>query len=463
MTTGRVLVVGGGVSGLTVGFRLRSADPGLNVTLLEAESRPGGMLCSVTVGGLVLPAGADSFVARKPWAAALCHELGLELETPGTAGAYLWTDRGLVAYPRDTAFGIPGDVGDVMRWPGLSGAGRRRALQDLVRRRRRSTGDETLGGLLRRRLGDEATDLAVGPLLAGLHAGQVDRLSVLATFPELAAWEASQGSLIRGAQATLRLGGRADPGPMFIRPRGGVERLTQALSSLLGERIRTDAPATELRPNDGGWLVLAGSDAFPADAVVLSVPAAAAAPLLGPISSAAAAGLGGIPGASTAVVLLVYPRGTGGSLPEGTGFVVPRGKAPMTACTWLSNKWPSKAFEDRAVLRCYVGAAGEEDVLEAADAELIDACARHLAAALTLPSEPEHAAVVRWPASMPQYELGQVERVAEIRDSLPPGIFLTGQAFDGVGVADCVRAADATAAAVIAWLMSTARTEEAVR
>ena len=251
----RLVVVGGGVSGLTVAHRSMTLAPDVEVTVLESEAVATGKLRSISVGDLVLPSGADSFVARKPWAADLCRELGLELEPPGDAGAYLWTERGLVPYLRETAFGIPGDVGNVLRWPGLSRAGRRRALQDLVRGKRKGGGDETLGGMLRRRLGDEATDLALGPLLAGLHAGDVDRLSVRATFPELVAWEASQGSLVRGAQAALRAGGRGDAGPMFVRPRGGVESLTEALRARLGSRVRTRAAATAISRGPARWMV----------------------------------------------------------------------------------------------------------------------------------------------------------------------------------------------------------------
>jgi oxygen-dependent protoporphyrinogen oxidase len=242
-----------------------------------------------------------------------------------------------------------------------------------------------------------------------------------------------------------------------------VERLTEALSARLGDRVRTGAAVTDVRPRGDTWVVHAGRDELAADAVVLAVPAAAARSLLQSIAPAAAAGLGEIPAVSTGVVFLVYPAGTADALPEGTGFVVPRGRAPMTACTWVSNKWPSDAFANRAVVRCYVGAAGEEDILDADDADLIEACAQHLTALLSLPERPEDALVVRWPGAMPQYELGHVERVAAIRDALPAGIFVTGQAFDGTGIADCVRAAGDTAAAIGAALPSNARPEESVR
>ena len=268
---GRVAVIGGGISGLTTAYRLAAA--GVDVTVHEASDRPGGKLGTVQVGDVRLETGADSFVARKPWAVDLCRELGLagELVAPGAKGAYLWTDRGLVAFLKDAPFGIPGDIGDVMRWPGVSGAGRRRAAQDLLRGKRKDGTEETLGSLLRRRLGDEATDMAVAPLLAGLYAGDVDRLSALATFPELVAWEATQGSLIRGSQAAMRSARRGTPTPMFVKPKGGVGRLTDTLAASLGDRVVTGAPVGSLAD------VAEGGDVT---ATVLAVPAFEAARLV---------------------------------------------------------------------------------------------------------------------------------------------------------------------------------------
>jgi protoporphyrinogen/coproporphyrinogen III oxidase len=432
----RVAVVGGGVAGLTVAYRLSRA--GIDVDVVEAADRVGGRLSSIGLGGLELEAGADSFVARKPWAVELCRELRLSLVSPGASGAHLWTDAGLVRFLKDAPFGIPGDAGDVLRWPGLSRAGRRRALGDLVRRKRKDGVEETLGQLLRRRFGDEAADAALAPILAGISAGDVDRLSASATFPELLAWEREQGSLIRGSQAARRGSSSADAGPMFQKPRGGVRRLPEALAAAIGpDRVRTGEPVGAM-PD--------------AAAVVLATPAFEAARLLTAAASDSAAQLSAIRYASTGVVFLIYPEGTEDALPEGTGFVVPRGRAPMTAATWISAKWPDPSFGNRAVVRCYVGADGEDDVLEAPDADLIGACVRHLAAVVKLPAEAEHAAVHRWPRSMPQYEVGHVDRVRRIRDSLPAGIFVVGNAYDGVGVADTVRGANETAERVAAFL-----------
>jgi protoporphyrinogen/coproporphyrinogen III oxidase len=204
---------------------------------------------------------------------------------------------------------------------------------------------------------------------------------------------------------------------------------------------------------------VAPGEPIAADVVVVCTEAPVARHLLEPVSRQSASDLEGIPTASTAVVLLVYAEGTAAPLPEGSGFVAPRGRTPMTAATFLSNKWPDPAFGTRAVVRCFVGAAGDEDVLGAPDDDIVAACARHLAAVVALPDRPEHAEVVRWPSSMPQYELGHIQRVARIREHLPAGIFVTGQAYDGVGVPDCVRAAGETADAVIAHLADR-RTEE---
>jgi oxygen-dependent protoporphyrinogen oxidase len=152
------------------------------------------------------------------------------------------------------------------------------------------------------------------------------------------------------------------------------------------------------------------------------------------------------------VVHLVYAEGTGDALPDATGFVVPRGKAPMTAATFLSRKWPRPAFGTRAVVRCFVGASGSEDVLDAPDGDIVDAVCRHLSAVLPLPRSTATTSVVRWPNSMPQYEIGHLERVAAIEAALPPGIFVAGNAYHGIGVADAVRGANDVADRVLAHL-----------
>jgi oxygen-dependent protoporphyrinogen oxidase len=311
-------------------------------------------------------------------------------------------------------------------------------MSDLVRKARPRRGDEPVGALVRRRLGDEATEILVAPLLGGLFAGDVDRLGVAATFPELAGWERDFGSLIRGAKASARAA--RDAGPMFLRPVGGTRRLIDALVETVGvERIRTATSVIGLGRDGERSVVRADDDsARSADAVVVATPAFVAARLLREAAGDAARHLAEIPYVGTAVVLLVYPEGTAVALPEATGFVVPSDRAPMTAATFLSRKWPDPALRGRAVLRCFVGAAGSEDVLDAPDEDIVDAVCRHLAAALPLPERPQASRVVRWPRSRPQYEVGHLDRVAAIHETLPAGIVVGGNAYEGVGVAEAV-------------------------
>jgi protoporphyrinogen/coproporphyrinogen III oxidase len=448
--SGRIVIVGGGIAGMTTAFRLL-AVPGLDVTLLEADPTPGGKIRSIDVGGLELDAGPDSLIARKPWAVELCRELGLEAElvAPSAGAPYVWTGAGLIRFPAGP-FGIPTDLRELWSWPGISRRGRLRALADLVRRPPRLAVDESLGALLRRRLGDEATEAIVGPLLGGLFAGDVDHLSVLATFPELAAWEQRHGSLIRGARSAGSPS--RDAPPMFLRPRGGVRRLIEELERHLGNRLRTGVSAGAIERDGLAYVVRADGTLLPADAMVLATPAFVASDLLRGLAPSASATLAAIQNVSTAVVLLVYGRGTGPALPDSSGFVAPRGELAMTACTVVSRKWPDERVGDRAVLRCFVGGVGAEDLLDQPDDEIVTGVARQLAALLPLPARPESASVVRWPRAMPQYEVGHMDRVAAIERSLPPGIFVTGQAYRGVGIADCVRAANETADRVAALL-----------
>lgn len=458
--TSRAIVVGGGVAGLTTAYRLlRGPEPVPEVTVLEAETRAGGKLRSVEVGGLRMEAGPDSIVARKPAGVELCRELGLggELISPAAEGTFLWTEHGLERFPAGFPFGMPADYNELLRLRGISMRGKLRAVQDLWRKPRRDETDEPMGDLLRRRLGSEVAEFMVGPLLEGLFAGDLDKMSVLATFPELALWERERGGLIRGARSATRRSEKREREPMFLRPAGGTERLTQTLFEAVGaERIRTEAPVSAIERSGDGWTVQIPGGRLDADVLVLATPAFESARLLAPIAPQASTGLAAISYASTAVVFLVYEEGTQPKLPSGTGFIVPRGRAPMTACTWVSSKWPVKEFGARAIMRCYVGGAGFEDVLDSSDEEMVAALERHLTALLPLPPQAETSAVVRWERAMPQYEVGHLEKVAAIEAELPPGVFVTGQAFRGAGIADTVRQAGEAAEAVRSHMETTA-------
>lgn len=459
--TARVVVVGAGVSGLATAYRLSRADDPPDVLVLESHGSPGGKVRSAAVSGLELEAGPDSLIARKPWAADLCRELGLgeDLIAPAPVPTHIYTDKGLLRFPSGP-FGISTDPVELARWPGLSYAGKVRAGGDLVLPRRREEGDESLGALLRRRIGDEATETLVAPLLGGLFAGDIDRLSVLATFPEIAAWEREHGSITRGARAQAKTAtAHRAPGagrqPMFLRLRGGLHRLTEALASALGrERVRLGTPATSVIGDGDAYRVRTDDEEIPADAVVFATPAFVTEQLVSDLAAQAVPELAGIPYVSTAVVLLVYPEGTGQRLPESSGFVSPRGRLAITAATLVSRKWPDPSFGTRAVVRCFIGAWGMEESLALPDDELIERVDDQFAEIFDLSARPDAAEVVRWPRAMPQYEVGHLDRIDRIEAAMPPGVFVVGQAFRGAGIPDCVRQANEIADRVLAALSS---------
>jgi oxygen-dependent protoporphyrinogen oxidase len=464
-----VVVVGGGIAGITAAYRLvrRANGRPMEVTLLEASERLGGKLLTLDLDDLRVEGGADSFVVRKPWAVELCKELGLggELVVPASSGAYVWTRGRLVRYPERSAFGIPASAWEILRWPGLSLPGRLRAATEFLHRVRRSETDESIGSMISRRMGSEALRVLVGPLLAGLHAGDPFRLSVRATFPELVSWEQGRESLIRGSRLAVKAArsaaasreGAARPGrvverdAIFATVWGGLSRLVATLEEAIGaSRIRLGAPVGALRRTDQEYVVESPIGTLRADALVLATPAFESARLLGSVNGEAARLLATIPYASTAVIVFVYPPGTAPQVPEGTGFVVPPGNGVMTACTWMSRKWPQEWADDRAILRCFVGRAGDERGLEMDDEELARVVQEEVLAAVPLGLPPAISRVVRWTNSMPQYEVGHLERLSKLDACLgdTPGIFVTGSAYRGIGIADCVHQASEAAARV---------------
>jgi protoporphyrinogen/coproporphyrinogen III oxidase len=464
-----VAVVGAGISGLATAYQVlkaSSAEEPMEVTIFEAGGRAGGKLWTIELDGMPLEAGADSFVVRKPWAVELSRELGLEDQVviPGSMGAYVWSARGLVPYPEHAPFGIPSNVGDLLGWPGLGRGAKLKALLDLVKPASKDERDEALGALLRRRLGSGVARVMVEPLLAGLHAGDPLHLSVRATFPELGLWERQYGSLLRGARVAANAA-KEEQGrqPMFATVWGGLGNLIERLVGRIGgDRVLLDTPVSGLGATEGRPWIDAGSTRHHPDAVVLATPAFESARLVGPLSAEASSHLAAIPYVSTAVVYLVYAEGTADRLPEGTGFVVPPGRATITACTWVSRKWPHETFADRAVLRCFIGRAGDQSALELPDDELVAVAAGEVAEALAFPllAEPASSRVIRWNRALPQYEVGHLDRLAAMERALAteaPAVFVTGSCCRGVGIADCIQQAKETAERVTAYVNGEAR------
>jgi oxygen-dependent protoporphyrinogen oxidase len=452
-----VVIVGGGITGMAAAYALATDDRarrlGATCTVVEAEPRLGGKLRTERIDGCLVEHGPDSFLATKPWAAALCHALGigdrLIPTLPGRA-VYVAHRGRLHPLPDGMAFGVPTRLWPMVRSGLLSPLEKLRVAGDLLLPRRAERGDESIGGLVRRRLGDAVVQRVAGPLLGGIYAGDPDQLSARATFPLLLEWEASHRSLVLAALDQRRraaVTARA-PGAVFLSLAGGVGELVDRLAvALAGTRLMTGRTVVHLARQEGsggvGYLVrLDDGIVLDADAVLLATPAFAAAALLTPLSGPVATTLSAIPYVSTAAVTLAYRRDDVRHPLDGHGFVVPRGEPlRITACTWLSSKWPHRAPPDRVLLRCYLGAAGREAVVAEDDGRLAALARADVRAVMGIDAAPLFASVARWPKAMPQYPPGHLERLEAVSAGLAalPGLALAGAGYGGIGIPDCIR------------------------
>ncbi|HSK26767.1 MAG TPA: protoporphyrinogen oxidase [Jiangellales bacterium] len=448
----RVAVVGGGISGLAAAWFLRhDLGDGVEIAVLESSPRVGGKLATEELAGLSVDSGAESLLHRRPEAVDLARAVGLgdDVVAPASAGAWLWTRRGLRALPPRTVLGVPADLRALGASGALSPAGLARARLDRLLPGAPPRGDVAVGDLVARRLGREVVDRLVEPLLGAVYAGRADRLSLRATMPTLATYVARERTLVAAARRALP---PATPGePVFAGLRGGVGRLPDAVAAASRADVRTGVTVRRLeRTADRAWRLVCGPVPAPevieADAVLVAVPAAPAARLLAAAAPAASAELATIEYASVAVVALAFPATALTSPLRGTGFLVPPAEGRLVkAVTFSSAKWGwlHDADPGLVVLRASVGRHGEERDLQRADSDIVHGVVDDLAEAIGVVGRPVDARVVRWGGGLPQYAVGHLDRVARVRAAVTGvrGLAVCGAALDGVGVPACVAGA----------------------
>jgi protoporphyrinogen/coproporphyrinogen III oxidase len=444
----RVVVVGGGISGLATAHALLTKH-GVDVRLLEATDRLGGNLRTVRRDGYLIDEGPDSWVASKPHATALAKALGLGdrlIETiPENRRVYMRTKRGLVALPDGLMLGIPTRILPLATTSLLSLRGKARAALDLALpkyfRRRMIDEDEALGAFIERRLGREVLDKLVGPLLGGLFTGDVDDLSLLGTFPQLAALE-EKGGLIRGALA-MAPKQTSDVKPSgFFSLRGGVGELIDAIAARLGESVRKETRVLSIARDGDGFVVEHSGGRERADHVVVAGPAHVAATLVSGVAEAAANELREIGYSSSATVFVAYRRSDVPHKLDATGYLVPD-KSPGVplASTWVTSKWPYRGPDGFALIRVFFGMAD----VERGDDQLVEAARAELKTTIGVTAEPVLVHVARFRRASPQPRVGHPQKLRRLAAALPSGIHALGSAYEGVGIGDCVRQAEAIA------------------
>lgn len=442
-----IAVVGAGITGLTVAHTLLREHPGTRVVVLEASDRCGGKIRTSPFAGLPVDWGADAFLARVPEAVELCRELGLEgeLVTPATGRAYVWAGGAMHPFPEGVVLGVPTDLDALAASGVVTAAGVERARQDLSMPAESLEGDASVGEVVRRRVGDEVFEKLVGPLLAGVNAGDADELSIEAGAPQLAAALRGGSSLIEGLRAQ-RAAAAAIDAPVFYGLRGGTQTLTDALVRSItdaGGSIRFTTPATSLTRSSAGYVIETGDGPVEADAVALTAPAPATARLLEPIDPDVAGELAQLEYASVALVALAFDTDQIGRPLDGSGFLVAEGEGLLlTACSWASSKWAHLAEGGRVVLRASAGRHHDRRALELDDGALVAALLDDLATTMSVTGEPAEVRVTRWIDALPQFRPGHLDRVARWRARLAeaaPGLQVGGAAFDGLGIPVCVR------------------------
>lgn len=449
-----VAVVGAGVSGLSAAYELRKRKR--SVVVLEREQRAGGIIVTERVGEFILDAGPDALLVQKPAAVALCNELGLGdrlIPTKLPRTAFVLRDGELHALPSASILGFPTRLKPLFKSTLFGLPAKFRMAAELVIPRAANTADESIAGFVRRRFGPEAVTYIAEPLLAGIHAGDVERLSMRALFPRLIEAEARAGSVIK---AFRRQHGPPNADGVFRSfPNGLAELVDGLMKAVPKESVRLGSNVTRIEERNGFTIHINGQPSIHARAVILAIPAFAAAELLRATDEDLSAACGSIRYLSTATVVFAFPRDAVRHNLKGTGFVVPRAEGiGISAGAWISSKWPHRAPDGQALLRAFLGGARDPNVLSKTDNELSNAALGDLTKILGIHGLPIMTRVYRWNRSSPQQEVGHADLMGRIDAKLArhPGLFVSAAGFRGVGIPDSIADARHTASTAAAFV-----------
>lgn len=445
----RIAIIGGGVSGLAAAYALekqRKKGAELEYVLFEASPRFGGVIQTEHVEDFVIEAGPDSFLTERPWAAELCREVGLGDQLISSNDAerktYILLKGRLVPLPEGLMFMVPANLSAAFLSPLFSWTTKLRMMREWFYRPTPDAAESTVSEFVERHYGREMVERVAEPLLAGVYGGSADELSVSAVLPRFAEIEARRGSLGRAMVEARKLQ-TAPSRPLFTSLAGGMQSMTDALIAQVPEPARRLNTTVEgVKSESGKWLIVSDERTEEFDGLIIATPAYVAAKLLESEIPPLASELGAVAYSSSVIISLAYDERTRKSLPAGFGFLVPRNEQKrLLACTFVHNKFPRRAPENRALLRCFLGGARDQDILKLPDSEIIGVVRRELQEILGITVEPLFANVYRWPNAMAQYSVGHKTRIERIRQiiSSMPGLAFAGNAYSGIGIPDCLR------------------------
>ena len=477
----RVVIIGGGISGLSTALYLKelaqSSGHEIEYILIEKGERLGGNIKTERVDGFLIEGGPDCFLSEKPWAAQLCRHLGLGDQimptTEENKGTFVLSNGKLHEMPEGLILMVPTKIMPLITTSLFSWFGKLRMGLEIFIPARHGKEDETLGSFVRRRLGKEALNKIAEPLVAGVHAGDPETMSMRASFPKFMEMEDEHGSLIKGMLARMKKAKevqRASSGPrptMFMTLKGGLSEMINAITTRLDSAsIKLNTSVSRIEEKNGKYIIhLAGDrlDSTPpssppyqggdrggvieADSVIFSTPAHISSSLLAELDNPLSEKLKTIPYVSTATVTLAF-KADEVKLPKSFGFVIPRvEERKIMAATFTSRKFAGRCSDDYVMVRCFVGGSKNEHLVALDDKEMLDMVRGELKDIIGLNAEPVLSRVYRWRKAMPQYTIGHLERVRWIFERLHqhPGLYLTGSAYNGIGISDSIREGEITA------------------
>jgi len=457
-----IVIIGGGIAGLSAAYYAQKNTPEARMTLLETGNHWGGKITTDRVpfedGDFIIEGGPDTFLATKPWGVALCKELGLGDRLHGTnprqKNTYVLNNNKLQPLPDGLTMMIPTNIPSILKSGLVSWPGKIRMGLDFLLPSQNGHHDESLGHFVSRRLGREAYENLIEPLMSGIYAGDGDQLSLRSTFPYLHDLEHKYGSLARGAlkmrqQMATRGGATQGSRSAFLTPTTGlaeiVEKLVESLR-LNGANLQLGTAALRISHRASGYIVeLEDGTHLETDAIILATPAPVSGSLLASFDPELATVLGSIHYASTATVTLAYRQSDLSRPLDGYGYVIPRREGRRAlACTWTSTKFPHRAPDGYALIRVFVGRAGQEADIPWDEAGLLEVAREELALTLDITAEPLVNRVFIWESAMPQYNLGHPEKLAKIDAALEkhPGLALAGNGYRGIGIPDCIHSGE---------------------
>ena len=460
----RVAIIGAGITGLSAAYYLHQQRPDLQLSVLEASSRAGGILKTVHREGFLIEHGPDMFITREPEALELCEELGFAEQLIQTKknnrGAYLIHRGKLCKMPAGWTMMTPTNLWAIARTPLLSIRGKFRLLWELFVRRRTETSDESLASFTRRRLGKEAFDNIIQPLIGGIYTANPEKLSMNATLKPFVEMEHENGGLIRGGWKQLKAskGDQASSGArygMFVTPKDGMQSLVDVIvNALPAQIIEYGIPVTNLQPVEDGIEVTVATESENRhyDKVLLATSSQVTAQVLKKEFSELSDLVSQIPLAGASVLSMGYARKDVDHPLDAFGIVSPiKEQRPLIAISISSQKFAGRAPDEHVLFRVFIGGALQPELLDLSDKELIQSTREQLKELLGVHGEPLFAEVSRWINAMPQYHLGHVELVDSIEEKLEsiPRLELAGNAYRGVGIPLCVRSGKQAAERII--------------